>query len=192
MTVIKGCYLPESVRLIASAHPVLSASTFSGDAIGLNCVSTPHWLLMWSMLSQYPTATLQKIKPYFSSEEGTGYGENMLEHSNGWMLRYIRKASERMIDLTSRFTDDTGLKARALNLAAKEILLAQSAAWQQMINTKNSPEYAEQRFKESVLAFSTVYDSLGSNSISTEWLTRMEKKHTLFPEMNYMVFSSKQ
>lgn len=135
---------------------------------------------------------LQKVKPYFSSAEGTGYGENMLENSNGWMLRYIRKASERMIDLTSRFKDDSGLKARSLNLAAKEILLAQSGDWPLMISEKINPEYAEQRFKESVLAFSTVFDSLGSNSISTEWLTRMEKKHTLFPEMNYMVFSSKQ
>jgi len=136
--------------------------------------------------------SLQKVKPYFSSEEGTGYGENMLEKSNGWMLRYIRKASERMIDLTSRFKDDSGLKARSLNLAAKEILLAQSGDWPLMISEKTNPEYAEQRFKESVLAFTTVFDSLGSNSISTEWLTRMEKKHTLFPEMNYMVFSSKQ
>ena len=118
--------------------------------------------------------------------------ENMLENSNGWMLRYVRKASERMIDLTSRFKDDSGLKARSLNLAAKEILLAQSGDWPLMISEKTNPEYAEQRFKESVLAFTTVFDSLGSNSISTEWLTRMEKKHTLFPEMNYMVFSSKQ
>ena len=181
--------------------------TIEGDTLGVNWQEGIAWLEevlrqtfcnneieveFLSDLIRDNHFSLQKIKPYFSSEEGTGYGENMLEHSNGWMLRYIRKASERMIDLTSRFTDDTGLKARALNLAAKEILLAQSAAWQQMINTKNSPEYAEQRFKESVLAFSTVYDSLGSNSISTEWLTRMEKKHTLFPEMNYMVFSSKQ
>ncbi|MEE0998899.1 MAG: 1,4-alpha-glucan branching protein domain-containing protein [Treponemataceae bacterium] len=181
--------------------------TIEGDTLGVNWQEGIAWLEevlrqtfcnneieveFLSDLIRENHFSLQKIKPYFSSEEGTGYGENMLEHSNGWMLRYIRKASERMIDLTSRFTDDTGLKARALNLAAKEILLAQSAAWQQMINTKNSPEYAEQRFKESVLAFSTVYDSLGSNSISTEWLTRMEKKHTLFPEMNYMVFSSKQ
>ena len=136
--------------------------------------------------------SLQRVKPYFSAAIGAGYGENMLENSNGWMLRYVRKASERMIDLTSRFKDDTGLKARSLNLAAKEVLLAQSGDWQLMISEKSTPDCAEQRFKESILAFSTVYDSLGSNSISTEWLTRMEKKHTLFPEMNYMVFSSKQ
>ena len=181
--------------------------TIDGDTLGVNWKEGISWLEevlrqafynneieieFLSDLIRDNHFSLQKIKPYFSSEEGTGYGENMLENSNGWMLRYIRKASERMIDLTSRFTDDTGLKARALNLAAKEILLAQSGDWQQMINTKSNPEYAEQRFKESVLAFSTVYESLGSNSISTEWLTRMEKKHTIFPEINYMVFRSKQ
>lgn len=181
--------------------------TIDGETIGENWQEGILWLE--EVLRQVYTSTeveveqcsnlimdnhfaLQRIKPYFSSRFGAGYGENLLEKSNDWMLRYIRKASERMIDLTARFKDDTGLKARALNLAAKEILLAQSGDWPLMISEKTNPEYAEQRFKESVLAFSTVYDSLGSNSISTEWLTRMEKKHTLFPEINYMVFSSKQ
>lgn len=136
--------------------------------------------------------SLQKIKPLMTSNSETGYGESLLDNSNSWMLRYVRKATERMIDLSARFCDDTGLKARALNLAAKEVLLAQSGDWPTMCFDKNDAEYATMRFKESVLAFSTVYDSLGSNSISTEWLTRMEKKHTLFKEINYMVFSEKK
>ncbi len=135
--------------------------------------------------------TLQKIEPFPCAACGEGYGENLLSHSNGWMLRYVRKACERMIDLAGRFTDDTGLKSRYLNLAAKEVLLAMDSRWPAMVDEQQYPDYAEYRFKESVVAFGTVYESLGSNNISTEWLTRMEKRHTLFSDINYHVFKRK-
>lgn len=135
---------------------------------------------------------LPRIEPFAGAYAGTGYGENLLDKSNSWMLRYVRKACERMTDLSGRFTDDTGLKPRTLNLAAKELLLAMSDDWAQMVHDGNMPEYAEERFRQSIAAFSTVYDSLGSNSISTEWLTRMEKEHPFFGAMNYHVFSRRK
>lgn len=135
---------------------------------------------------------LQKIRPFVSSASGSGYAEDMIDHANDWMIRYVRKAVERMIDLTERFPSDSGLKERSLNLAAKEVLLAQSGDWATMIKDQIFDEYATNRFTESINAFTTVYESLGSNSISTEWLTGMERKHTVFPWINYRVFSSKR
>ncbi|MCR4939954.1 MAG: DUF1957 domain-containing protein [Treponemataceae bacterium] len=136
--------------------------------------------------------SLPLISPFPGASLGTGYGECLLDSSNSWMIRYVRKACERMIDLSVRFSDDSGLKARSLNLAAKEVLLAMAGDWPMMLHDGDMPEYAEERFKESVSAFSTVYDSLGSNSISTEWLTRMERNHPLFDIMNYHVFSRRK
>lgn len=136
--------------------------------------------------------TLSSTVPFMSAATGTGYGEDMLDTSNDWMLQYSRKACERMIYLAERFPEDTGLKARALNMAAKEVLLAQSLDWPSMVHDKFFPEYAESQFKKNVLAFTTVYDSLGANSISTEWLTNMEQEHPLFPWMNYRIFSRKK
>lgn len=135
---------------------------------------------------------LQQIMPFTSASGENGYGEGFLDSSNAWMLRYSRKATCRMIDLAARFSDDTGLKARSLNLASKEVLLAQSGDWADMIHENLYPDYAEFRFRESISAFSTIFDSLGSNSISTEWLTRMEKEHQIFPNINYHVFSTKK
>jgi 1,4-alpha-glucan branching enzyme len=135
---------------------------------------------------------LQRIEPYPSGSTGAGYGEDLLDNSNAYLIRYVRKVCERMIDLAERFSDDHGLKARTLNLAAKEALLAQSSDWPHMLNKRIFPEYAEARFREFIIAFSTVFDSLGSNSISTEWLTTYEKKHPIFPKLNYRVFSKKK
>lgn len=136
--------------------------------------------------------TLQVVQPYHSAASGFGYGEDLVDSSNEWMVRYVHKSTERMIDLAQRFTDDTGLKARALNLAAKEILLAQASDWPSMLHNKNYPDFAREAFSQNVSSFATVFESLGSNNTSTEWLTNTERAHQIFPWINYRIFSKKK
>jgi len=133
-------------------------------------------------------ATACRTVPFYSSSLPSGYANEMLSSANDWMFPYIRKATQRMIDLAERFPDDTGLKERALNMAAREILLAQSCDWPLMMNDSATAEYGRYRFEDSVRAFTVVYESLGSNFISTEWLTSRERLHNLFPAINYRVF----
>ena len=135
---------------------------------------------------------MKKISVYPCAASGTGYAEDLLDGSNSWMIRYIRKASERMIDLTERFPSETGLKSRLLNLGARELLLAQSSDWSKMIQEGKLPDYARTEFKKSILSFSKVFDSLASNTVSTEWLINMEKEHPIFPWMSYRIFSRKK
>lgn len=140
-----------------------------------------------------------QVSIYPCANTADGFAENLLNSSNAWLIRYARKMSERMIDIADRFPNDTGLKVRLLNLGAKELLLAQSSDWLKMINNDDSDdenldfsEYAEKRFKESIKSFIIVYDSLGSNTVSTEWLTKLERQHTLFKWMNFRIFSKKK
>ncbi len=135
--------------------------------------------------------TLPRITPFPGAASGSGFGEDLLDSTNEWMIRYIRKMCERMVDLSGRFPEDTGLKVRLLNLGAKELLLAQSGEWPRMLHDGQYPEYVTKVFKENVKAFTTVFDSLGSNTVSTEWLTTLEKEHKLFPWINYRIFSKK-
>jgi len=134
----------------------------------------------------------QEVYPSMSAGEGSGYAENLLDKSNSWMLRYALKAAERMADLAERFPSDSGLKERCLNLAAKQVLVAQSSDWPRMLHAGILADYVSQVFKYTVNGFSTVYDSLGSNCISTEWLTRTEKDYPLFPWINYRIFGKKR
>ncbi|MBO7637410.1 MAG: DUF1957 domain-containing protein [Treponema sp.] len=136
--------------------------------------------------------SLPKLVPYPSSNTGSGYAENLLDASNNWMLRYVRKATERMISLADRFPGETGLKARLLNLGTKEVLLAQSSSWAKMLQEGVTPEYAAQEFKKNILTFSMVFDALASNTVSTEWLTKMEKEDGIFSWINYRIFSKKK
>lgn len=143
-----------------------------------------------SMLNHH--YSYEKVVPYYSSWAGTGYGENFLSSKNSWMMRYSRKACERMVDLADRFPNDTGLKTRLLNLGAKELLLALSSGLAKMIENDNNPEYAKRRFIDSINAFTDVFDSLGSNTVSTEWLTTLEIYDDIFPWINYRIFSEKK
>ena len=60
-----------------------------------------------------------------------------------------------------------------------------------MIDNDDSPDFAQRRFKDSIIAFTMVFDALGSNTVSTEWLTKLESKESIFPWMNYRIFSKK-
>ncbi|MCR4736063.1 MAG: DUF1957 domain-containing protein [Treponema sp.] len=136
--------------------------------------------------------SLEKFKPYYSSCAGVGYGENLLSSKNCWMMRYVRKATERMLDLADRFPTDTGLKTRLLDIGTKELMIAQSSVLAKMIDADMFPEYCEKRFRQSIINFTKVFDSLGSNTVSTEWLTNLETKDNFFPWMNYRIYSKKK
>ncbi|MCL2175081.1 MAG: DUF1957 domain-containing protein [Treponema sp.] len=138
-------------------------------------------------LSSYQITT-----PVFSSSGINGYAETWLDYSNDWMYRHLLRAMERMTELAERFPDDTGLKERALNQAAREILLAQSSDWSALLHKQDSIEYAHNKIENSLRNFTTIYEALGSNYISTEWLTTLERRHNIFQNINYRVFRRKK
>jgi len=137
-------------------------------------------------------STIQVVKPEFSSNGENGYAETWLDVSNDWIYRHLSRAMERMTELAERFPDDSGIKERALNQAAREILLAQSSDWPELLHTQESTEYAHVQAENSLRNFTTIYEALGSNYISTEWLTNLERRHNIFPNINYRVFRRKK
>lgn len=164
----------ENVLDLVSSSPSLCLSTF-GEA-----------------LSGSKQASLQKIHAYPCSTCGAGYGEDMLDSTNFFMRRHLFKANQRMIDLADRFSESSGLRLRLLNLAAKEVLLAQSGDWPLMLHDNYLADYAKREFAQNIRAFCNVFESLGSNKVDTEWLVRTEKQHSLFPWLNYKIFGQKK
>jgi 1,4-alpha-glucan branching enzyme len=143
-------------------------------------------------LYKQDSARFQITRPEYSSQGFNGYGETWLDVSNDWMYRHVFRALERMIELAERFPDDSGLKERALNQAAREILLAQSSDWPGMLYRQESSDMARSSIEDALRNFTTIYEALGSNYISTEWLTNLEKRHSIFPNINYRIFRKKK
>ena len=142
-------------------------------------------------LCKQDPGAFQTLVPEFSSWGSNGYAETWLDASNDWMYRHAMRALERMVEIAERFPDNTGLKERALNQAAREILLMLSSDWSTMLFKQENADYARNRIESSLRNFTTIYEALGSNYISTEWLTNLERRHNIFPNINYRVFRRK-
>jgi 1,4-alpha-glucan branching enzyme len=158
----------------------------AGDYKNLQFITPSEYIFKQNLSS------IQIVNPEFSSSGINGYAETWLDASNDWIYRHLTRSMERMTELAERFPDDTGLKERALNQAAREILLAQSSDWASLLYYQDSTEYARSRAENSLRNFTTIYEALGSNYISTEWLTTLERRHNIFPNINYRVFRRKK
>jgi 1,4-alpha-glucan branching enzyme len=64
--------------------------------------------------------------------------------------------------------------------------------WPLLMKSGRSATFARSRIEDSLGNFSRIYDMLSANTVSTEWLTRLEKRNNLFPELNYRMFRSKR
>lgn len=204
-------FVDEKLAKLTAASNVLDGKsvslvcTFDGQDLGQNWHEGINWLYqVFRKIAQQDDIAcelcselledrfnLQKTEFFMSAVEGSGYGENLLDNKNSWMFRYGRKSIERMVDLAERFPDDNGLKERALNLAARQILFSSSSDWPKMVHDGVNAEQAENLFTQSILDFSTIFDSLGANCINTEWLLQTEKKYPFFAWVNYRIFCKK-
>jgi 1,4-alpha-glucan branching enzyme len=137
-------------------------------------------------------ADFQTLNPAFSSWGVNGYAETWVDASNDWMYPHTMRAIARMIEMADRFPGNSGLKDRTLNQAAREILLVMASDWPKMLYREESTEYARRRIEEGLKNFTAIYEALGSNHVSTEWLTILEKRHNIFPHINYRVFRKKR
>ncbi|MDR2784360.1 MAG: DUF1957 domain-containing protein [Treponema sp.] len=135
---------------------------------------------------------IETVMPEFSSWGTNGYAEMWLDASNDWMYRHVIRSLNRMVELAERFPNDSGIKERALNQAAREILLVQASDWPKMLYNQEFPDFARNQIEMGLRNFTTIYEALGSNYISTEWLTRLERRHCIFPNINYRVFRRKK
>ncbi|MDR0472901.1 MAG: DUF1957 domain-containing protein [Treponema sp.] len=143
-------------------------------------------------LFRLDSRSFQKVIPEFSSSGENGYAETWVDSSSSWMYCHTMRALERMTEISERFSDNSGLKERVLNQAAREILLLLSSDWPKMLYRQECTEYARNQIESYLRNFTTIYEALGSNCISTEWLTLLERKHNIFPQINYRVFRQKK
>jgi len=129
-------------------------------------------------------------QPSYSSWGNRGYAEVWLDSSNDWIYRHIHKAIERMTELAIRFPEEKGLKKRTLNQAAREVILAMASDWPFIMKNGTTVPYAVRRVKEHLHNFNRIYENLCRNTVNTEWLTSIEKKNNVFPDIDYLIFSN--
>jgi 1,4-alpha-glucan branching enzyme len=132
----------------------------------------------------------QIVEPSASSWGDKGYNEVWLNSGNDWIYRHLIKAAERMIELANRFPNAQGVLRRALNQAARELMLMQSSDWAFLMTVGTAKEYSTKRTQDHIKRFNAVYDMITGNRIDEAYIWDLEQKDNIFPEIDYGVYSS--
>ncbi|MBX5482980.1 MAG: DUF1957 domain-containing protein [Myxococcaceae bacterium] len=131
----------------------------------------------------------QVCTPTQSSWGERGYAAMWLNGTNDWIYPHLHHCADRMVELASSRPDDvSALERRALNQAARELLLAQASDWAFIMKTGTMVDYAVRRTREHVARFLRLDDQIRHNAIDEGWLAWAESKDNIFPELDYRVY----
>ena len=78
----------------------------------------------------------------------------------------------------------SALRYRALNQAARELLLAESSDWPFIMKAGTMVAYAEKRLKMHLNRFYKLCDDLEKDCIDESWLKEIESRDNIFWDMN--------
>jgi len=145
-------------------------------------------------LSEYlqENNTQQTSWPAQSSWGDRGFHEFWLNNTNEWIYPHLHKAAERMVCLAWDYPHADGILRRALNQAARELLLAQSSDWAFIMRTGTMVDYAFRRTNNHLRRLNQLYDQIRTDKINEEWLARLEYLDNIFPHIDYRVYRPQQ
>lgn len=139
-------------------------------------------------LEEYPINQISA--PSASSWGNKGFSETWCNASNDWVHRHLHQGMLFMEKLAADYPRARGLTRRALNQAARELLLAQASDWAFMINSGAMAEYATKRTKTHLLRLIRLKREIEEGKIDKERLSAIEGQNNIFPGIDYRVFSS--
>ena len=137
-------------------------------------------------IDKYPE--IQVCSPCRSSWGANGYSEVWLNQSNDYAHRHLHVAGDRMCELAYLYPDAKGLKKKALNQCARELLLAQSSDWLFIITNGTMVDYAKKRIKDHIGRFTKLYNQIKENEIDEVFLKDISKKDCIFPDIDYRIY----
>ena len=104
-------------------------------------------------------------------------------------IKDLKKEKKPITSITSSSKyRNAKLQVRALNQAARELLLAQSSDWLFIITNNTMVDYAHRRINDHIGRFTRLYNELNSGKIDRKFLTEIEEKDCVFPDIDYRIY----
>lgn len=94
-----------------------------------------------------------------------------------------------MLTLVDRHPRCSGIMARALNQAARELMLAQASDWAFIMTSGTMVSYAEKRVRQHIEAFNFLSDMIEAETIDETRLSQLEERSNIFSEMDYHFYA---
>lgn len=123
----------------------------------------------------------------------SSWGENgdysvWLNPSNDWIYREVHHCEKKMLELAKMYVSTSEIERRALDQAARELMLSEASDWAFIIKNKTSVEYAENRLNAHIENFNKLYEQLIDENIDMEWLKKIEEIDNIFKNINYKIY----
>ncbi|AEG14725.1 Domain of unknown function DUF1957 [Desulfofundulus kuznetsovii DSM 6115] len=185
-------------------RPPLVVAPYDAELFGHWWYEGPQWIDLLCRKTCFDQDVIQMITPgqYLSLHpdlqvvdlpmsswgEG-GYSRVWLNPSNDWIYRHLHRAEAAMADLADLHPNAAGVKKRALNQAARELLLAQSSDWAFILRMETAVDYARKRLTEHIGRFNLLAEQLENGYIDEAALQEMEYRDNIFPQLDYRIYS---
>ena len=144
----------------------------------------------FNYLKKYPTN--QVAEPTPSTWGDGGYFKVWLNEKTDWIYPHLHMLGKKMIRLSEKYEKPTSLQRRILNQMARELLLAQSSDWAFLITTGTAKDYSTNVEKYHINAFLVLLKMLEENKIDKAFLSFLEKKDSIFPNIDYRIYRRKK
>lgn len=194
----------EYLASILDRRPII-VSPYDAELFGHWWFEGPQWIDFLIRKLYYDQKTIKMVTPsdylalYPRNQVSTpslsswgykGFNEVWLEGSNDWIYRHLHRAARLMVELANTYPEATGLKRRALNQAARELLLAQSSDWAFIMKTGTVVPYAVKRTQDHLGRFLDLHHQVVNDQIDEGWLRELEYRDNIFPDLDYRVYAS--
>ncbi|OQK16906.1 glycoside hydrolase [Methyloprofundus sedimenti] len=150
---------------------------------GVKTISCSDYL---KQVSDHQVAT-----PSASTWGDQGYSNFWINETNDWIYPLLHKAGADMEKLAITFqgVKASPLQERALNQAARSLLLAQASDWPFIMQTGTTVEYATKRITDHLARFNYLRDSIRNNAINERELSALEILDDVFPNTDFRNFN---
>ncbi|MGZ5018504.1 MAG: glycoside hydrolase family 57 protein [Methylobacter sp.] len=164
----EGTYWLECVLRLASEHINSVQLTACGD-----------------YLTQQPSP--QVATPAASTWGDQGYSAYWINETNDWIYPLLHTAEQQMEKLARDLNGLalSPLQTRALNQAARSILLAQASDWPFILKSGTTIDYANKRITDHLARFNYLHDAIRKNRINERYLTALEIMDNIFPDIDF-------
>ena len=191
-------------------RPPIIIAPYDAELFGHWWFEGPHWLERILRLASEQTNKVQTITcsdyikqqqtphqvatPSASTWGDQGYSSYWINETNDWIYPFLHQAETEMEKLASDLQglSVTSLQTRALNQAARSILLAQASDWPFIMKSGTTTEYANKRITDHLARFNYLHDCIRKNRIDDRHLTALEIMDNIFPDIDFRDYNPKK
>ena len=199
---ISKCQLQIDKLSINMDRPPIVVAPYDAELFGHWWFEGPCWLETVLRLASEKNSTIETIScadylmrqtshqvamPVASTWGDQGYSNYWINEENEWIYPFIHKAAEEMEQLVLDFREITVsiIQERALNQAARSLLLAQASDWPFIMKSGTTTEYARKRITDHLARFNYLHESIRKNRIDERYLQALEIMDNIFPDIDY-------